>query len=737
MTDPTHPANPTPAPARPAEAMPQPVQSAQDDRENFDPLLECLLVIVALRGGVLSREAAIAGLPLEQGRLTPSLIERSARKGGLSSRIVRQPLKRLNIHLLPALLLLKDHRSCVLIGLDAAGGTAKVVFPEHADAQVELPLETLLSQYSGRIVYLQPRFRFDARVPEVGQVRRRHWFWSAMAENSALYRDVLMAAFFLSLFALAMPLFVRNVYDRVVPNQAVNTLWVLAIGVGIVLVGDLILRTMRSYFLDLASKRVDVKLSAYIMERVLATRLEHRPISAGSFAANLRSFETVRDFITSTTVTAFIDLPFALVFLLVIGLIAWPMTLPIIVGMAVSIVGSLMVQGKMHELSETTYRASAQRNATLIESLVGLETLKALGAESTMQRKWESSVIFLSQIANRLRLLSAATMGLAQWVAQTVNVAMIVLGVYLIMDNQLTMGGLIACSILSARAMAPIGQVAGLLTQYHHATTAFASLNTIMAQPTERQDDANFLTRTSFQGEIEFKDVSFCYPGQDFEVLKGVSFKIKAGERVAILGRVGSGKTTLLKLMLGLYQPSQGSVHLDGIDLRQLDPAEVRRSCGYVSQEATLFYGTLRDNLTLGMTHVEDREIVRAASMGALLDFVNGHPKGFDMLVGERGESLSGGQRQGVAIARAVIKNPEIILLDEPTGSMDHTSEEQVKQAFDQFTHGKTMVLVTHRTSLLALAERILVIDHGKIVADGPKKQVLEALRQGRIGRAS
>ncbi|MCD6525940.1 MAG: type I secretion system permease/ATPase [Desulfuromonas sp.] len=708
-----------------------------DTMDGFDPLLECLLIVVGLRNGVLSREAAIAGLPIEDGRLSPGLLERAAKRGGLVSRIVRQPLARLNEHLFPALLLLNDHQSCVLVAMDKQQSTATVIYPEHGEAQVKVSIADLEQRYSGRVIYLQPKFKFDERAPEVGSVRRRHWFWSVLGENFGLYRDVLFAAFFLSLFALVMPLFIRNVYDRVVPNQAVHTLWMLAIGVVIVLVGDLVLRTMRSYFLDLASKRVDVKLSAYIMERVLGTRLEHRPLSAGSFASNLRSFETVRDFITSTTVTAFIDLPFALIFLVVIGMIAWQLTLPIIAGMLVVVIASLLVQSKMRELSEITYRASAQRNATLIESLVGLETVKALGAEAKMQSKWESSVGFLSQVSMRLRLLSTSTMNLALWVTQSVNVALIVVGVYLIIDNQLTMGGLIACSMLSSRAMAPIGQVAGLLTQYHHATTAFSSLNTILGQPTERSEESNFLTRQTFQGDIEFKDLSFSYPGQEFNVLKDISFKIKAGERVAVLGRVGSGKTTLLKLMLGLYQPTQGSIYIDGIDLRQLDPAEVRRSSGYVSQDAMLFYGTLRDNLSIGMNHVEDAEVIRAARAGALLDYVNSHPQGFDMVVGERGESLSGGQRQGVAIARAVIKDPPILLLDEPTGSMDHTSEDQVKREFAQFSQGKTTVLVTHRTTLLEMVDRIIVLDGGKIVADGSKKQVMEALRQGRIGRAS
>lgn len=707
------------------------------DVDGLDPLLECLLVVVGLRGRILSREAALAGLPLEGGKLSPSLFDRASKRGGLVSRVVVQPLNRLNAALFPAVLFLNDQQSCVLVRIDTNQDVAHVIYPEMGESQVEISLADLANKYVGRVIYLQPKFKFDERAPQTRNMRHRHWFWRVMYENFDLYRDVLIAAFLLSLFALAMPLFVRNVYDRVVPNQALHTLWVLASGVGIILVGDLVLRCMRSYFLDLASKRVDIKLSSYIMERVLGTRLEHRPLSAGSFASNLRSFETVRDFITSTTVTALIDLPFAIVFLVVIGMIGWQLTLPIIGGMLIVVIFSLLVQGKMHELSESTYRASAQRNATLIETLVGLETIKALGAEAKMQSKWESSVNFLSQISTRLRFLSVTTMNTALWVSQAVNVVLIIVGVHLIIENQLTIGGLIACSLLSSRALAPIGQVAGLLTQYHHATTAFSSLNTILAQPTERADDSNFLTREILDGDIEFKDLSFNYPNQEFSVLKNVSFKIKAGERVAILGRVGSGKTTLLKLMLGIYQPTQGSVYIDGIDLRQLDPAEVRRDTGYVSQDATLFYGTLRDNISIGMNQVDDSQVIAAARAGALLDYVNAHPQGFDMIVGERGESLSGGQRQGVAIARAVVKDSPILLLDEPTGSMDHSSEELVKREFETFTQGKTTILVTYRTTLLDMADRIIVLDAGKIVADGSKKQVMEALRQGRIGKAS
>ncbi|MGV8992386.1 MAG: type I secretion system permease/ATPase [Thiobacillus sp.] len=702
-----------------------------------DTLLECLLVVVRAHGGTLSHQAAIDGLPLVNNRLTPSLFQRAAKRAGFSSKIIQKPLNDINPALFPAILLLNNEEACILLGWKDEGRTARLIFPELGDAEALLPRDELAARYAGHTILARPEFRFDARTPEVGRVKHRHWFWGTLAENTPLYRDVLLAAFMINVFAIAMPLFTMNVYDRVVPNHAIETLWMLAAGVAIVLIADLVLRTMRGYFLDLASSRVDVRLSAYIMERVLGLRMENRPLSAGSFAANLRSFETIRDFITSATVTAFIDVPFALIFLIVIGWIAWPLVIPIVFGMLLVVAYALTVHSKMHELSETTYRASAMRNATLVESLVGLETIKALGAESVMQRKWELSANFLSRVGAQLRLLSSSTINGAMWAQQFVSIMVVVVGVYLIADGNLTLGGLIASTMLSSRAMAPIGQVAGLLTQYHNAATALKSLDNILQQPVERPADSNFVARQHFTGDIEFKDVDFNYPEQDMAALRNVSLKIRAGEHVAILGRVGSGKTTLEKLILGLYQPTSGAVLVDGIDLRQLDPAELRRNVGYVPQDVTLFYGTLRENLTIAANAADDAAVLRAAQVGGIIDFVNSHPKGFDMLVGERGESLSGGQRQAVAIARATINDPPILLMDEPTGSMDHSSEEEIKQQLSTYAAGKTMIVITHRTSLLDLVDRIIVIDSGKIVADGPKAQVVEALRQGRIGKAS
>jgi len=702
-----------------------------------DQLLECLRIVARAHGTVPTREALMAGLPSEDARLTPALFARAAQRAHLSTQWVRRPLARLNPALLPAVALLHDQRACVVLSVSDDRSHVRVAYPELPDAPVEMALEELQADYAGRTVYARPTHRYDARTPQVRAGRHGHWFWSVIAESRPLYRDVLIAALLANLFALGTPLFMMNIYDRVVPNLAFETLWVLAGGLALMLVSDLVFRVMRGRFVDLASSRADVKLSAFIMERVLGLRMEQRPSSAGSFAANLRSFESVRDFIGSASVIAFIDLPFALVFIIVIGWISWPMLIPLILGALVMLGYALAVQGRMHELAETTYRAGAQRNATLIEGLVGFETIKSLAAEGPFQRKWEQSAALLARVGGHLRLLSSTASNTSSFVQQIINLVIVIVGVYLVADRQLTIGGLVACTMLAGRAMGPVGQVAGLLVQFHIASTSLTSLDEMMARETERSDSDGFISRGRLRGAIEFRDVSFTYPGQTAPSLRNVSFSIQPGEKVAILGRIGSGKTTLEKLILGLYRPTEGAVLVDGVDLRQIDPAELRRQIGCVQQDVMLFYGSLRENITMGAPMAEHADIVKAAELGGILGLVNQHSQGFDMLVGERGESLSGGQRQGVAIARAVINDPPILLLDEPTSSMDYSSEEDIKRRLIDYARDKTVVLVSHRTSMLDMAQRIIVMDGGKIMADGPKEQVVNALRQGRVGKAS
>ncbi len=709
----------------------------QQDALHPDPLLDCLVELTRIFGRPASRASLAAGLPLVQGGMTPSLFSRSAARAGLAAKVVRRPLDQISAGVLPLVLLLDGDRACVLLAWEAEGTRAKVLLPESGEGEVTLSRAELEARYVGIAISVRPRFQFDRRAPEVHAKREGHWFWATMAQQLPLYRDVLGAALLINLFALAAPLFTMNVYDRVVPNFAVETLWMLAIGLGLVIAIDYVVRLLRGHFIDMAGSRIDVQLSAQIMERVLGMQLAHRPASVGAHAATLRSFESVRDFIASATVTAVVDLPFALLFLLVVGYISLPLVLVPVVGIVVIGLYSWIVQERMHKLAETTFRASAMRQATVIEALTAMETVKAHGAERVMQGRLEETAAFLAATSARLRLMSSSVMNGVASLQQVMTLATVVAGVYLIHQGELTMGGLIAVSMLGSRALGPLGQVVGLLMQYQNARTSLTALEGTMKAPPERAEGVTYLHRPQLKGQIAFDDVHFAYPGREQESLRGVKLRIKAGEHVVVLGRVGSGKTTLNRLVLGLYPPTKGTVSLDGIDLRQLDPADVRRNIGYVAQDPMLFYGTLRENITIAAPYADDAAVLAAAHLGGLTEFVNAHPQGFDMIIGERGESLSGGQRQGVAIARAALLDPQVLLLDEPTGSMDYSSEAQFKERLRAYGQGRTVVVVTHRSSLLDLADRVVVLDEGRVVADGPREQVLADLKAGRVGKAS
>jgi ATP-binding cassette subfamily C protein LapB len=703
---------------------------------HLDELLECVLAAAKHFEISTTRSALLAGLPLENNRVTPSLLTRLCARASMSGRLAKRTIESIRPGLLPVILLLGDQRACLLVQW-LPNGNALVRLPENHDTVVEVARDELQSQYLGIAFFLKPKFRFEARAPENARPTNEHWFWGVVSQNWRLYRDSLLAAFLVNVFALVMPIFSMTVYDRVVPNRAEETLWVLAIGAVLVMIFDMLIRTMRSTILDAAGKRIDVTLSARIMERVLGLGLADRPASVGSFAANLRAFESVRDFIASASITTLVDLPFVLLFLLAILWISPWLILPPVVCIVMLVTVSLVIQRKMEEVVELTQRAAAQRNATLVESLVSIETVKVSVAESTFQRKWEDATRFLAEHGSKLKFLSSATMNIAQMVQQLVSVTSIIVGVYLLINNQISMGAIIAASMLSARALAPFAQVAGLLTQFHQAKSGLASVERHMQTQPERAQNANFLHRSRFDGAIEFKNVTFCYPGQDQTALNGVSFKIAAGEKVGFIGKVGSGKSTLHRLVLGLYRPTGGSILIDGIDSRQIDPAELRSAIGFVSQDVNLFYGTLKENIALGAPFASDDDILRAAEIAGVSDFANRHPRGFDMMIGERGESLSGGQKQSVGIARALINESPMLLLDEPSSAMDHQSEEILKKQLRVYSSEKTLLLVTHRTSLLDLVDRLIVLDQGQIVADGPKAQVVEALQAGRIGRAA
>ena len=698
-----------------------------------DPLLDCLVQLTNLHGKPYTAQALSNGLPLVDQRLTPSLLARAAARAQFSTRIVQRSLDAVPQGLLPAILILHGDRACLLLRT-LESGRFLLQYPE-SESPVEVEAQALLQDYAGLMCFVRPQYRFEPRSVQQGmEPRSSHWFWAVILENRRLYRDALLAAVLINVFALAMPLFSMNVYDRVVPNNAVETLWVLAIGISLVLIFNFVLTTTRAYVVDAASKRVDVQLSAQIMERVLDLRMESRPASVGSFAANLRSFESVRDFIASASLTTLVDLPFVLLFLVAIAWVSPWMLIPPVVAIAAILLVSFWAQARMESLTLKTFQASSQRNALLVESLTNLEAVKTLNAQSGVQRLWESSTQYIAYMGGKIKFISSGTVNFVQTLQQLVTIAVVVIGVYQVQDSALSMGGIIAASMIAGRCLAPFGQVAGLMMQFHNARTSLNSIDNYMKMPVEHEAEREFVSRPDLRGAIEFRNVSFSYPGSEQASLSGVSFSLRPGERVGIIGRIGSGKTTLEKLVLGLYQPSEGSVLIDGMDARQIDPVDLRRAIGHVPQDPMLFYGSLKHNLLVGAPFADETDMLHAARIAGVDDFAARNPKGYDMLVGERGESLSGGQRQSIAVARALINDPAILLLDEPSSNLDNQSEAQLKRRLEEASQGKTILLVTHRTALLTLVDRLIVIDGGRIVADGAKDQVIEALKQGRIG---
>lgn len=697
-----------------------------------DPLLDCLVLLTEIEHRPMSADALRAGLPLVDNRLTPELFIRAASRAGMSSRIVERQLTDIPQQVLPAVLLLKDGGACLLTAMDRETGTAEMHRPGLAGRQI-INLSELAQTYSGNSIFVQRQHQFDERTPEVINVRSRHWFWGAMSDAWPIYRDVLLGSFLINLFALVSPLFIMNVYDRVVPNNAIETLWVLAIGVAVVLVFDFIIKSLRGYFIDLAGKKVDVTLSALIYERVMGLKMFVRPESVGAFANNLRAFEGIRDFITSATVSTLVDLPFVILFLIVIAWLGGPLVFVPIAAIPIIVLYSLFIQNSLQEAVDHSFRGSSQKNAMLIESLSAMETIKSLSAEGAMQRKWENAVGYISTWSLRARLLSSSSVNIATLVQQLSMIGIVVYGVYLIGSGELTTGALIACVILTGRALAPTGQLANLATQYHQSKAGLHSLNEVMDLPVERPVGKSFIHRSSFAGAIAFHGINFTYPNQEDKSLTDISFSLKQGEHIALIGRIGSGKTTIERLIMGLYEPQDGAIRIDGIDTRQIDPVDLRRNIGYIPQDITLFYGSVRDNIVYGMPNADDASVLRAARIAGVTDFVDRHPLGFDMQVGERGEGLSGGQRQAIAIARALLLDPPILLMDEPSNSMDNSTEEQLKQRLTEVIKDKTLILVTHRASLLSFVNRLIVLDNGKLVADGPKNEVLEALKSGRL----
>jgi len=620
----------------------------------------------------------------------------------------------------------KNNQASLLLAID----NGKYHIWEAALNQVSQITENIFkASYVKKCILIKPSTQHDGRVSfHESIIKPSGWFWESLLKYKKVYIDVIVASLVVNILSIFSSLFSMNVYDRVIPNQAHETLWALAIGVFIAYIFDFLLRTLRSYFVDTANKKGDNEISAMLFERVMGLRLEHRPASSGSMANTLKEFDSLRDFFTSATLLSVVDLPFVLIFILVIGWIGGLLFLVPLLAIPLIILSGLIFQPALERAMNLNLTEASQKHGLLIESISNLEAIKSLSTEGYFQNKWESILEASSVSSFRSKFLATIIINLTSFIQQVAYVLIIIIGVYLIEKNALTMGGLVACTILASRAMAPLAQISSLLIRFQTASHALRGLNKLIASEQERPNNKKFLHRPSFDGGIQFDKVTFNYPGQSAHCLDNISFDIKPGDKVAILGRVGSGKTTLLKLILGLYKPQSGSVLIDGIDQNQIDPIDLRSNIGYVDQDSKLFYGTLRENIAIVKPDATDAMILEVAKIAGVEDFAKLHPLGYEMKIGEGGHGLSGGQRQAIAIARALLLNPQIILMDEPTSGMDNVAETLFIKNMHTFLKQRTLLFVTHKSSMMSMIDKIILMDAGKVVAFGPRDEVLKKL---------
>ncbi|MGB2237896.1 MAG: type I secretion system permease/ATPase [Pseudomonadales bacterium] len=692
----------------------------------FDPsqiasdLPAALATCTRLLGKPISTDALFAGIPINQGGVSLEIAARAAERAGFHCTIYEGAVGTLESQDFPCLISLNNGQFIVATSADQQ--SIHHIRPGAQSSEV-IALSDISSACSGRFLRLTP-------MADSGEADNQtpHWFWTVIKHSRHLYGEVILASFLTNLFALATPLFIMNVYDRVVPNQALNTLWVLASGVTLVMLFDLLMKSLRGYFLDIAGKRADILLSSATFEQVLNMRMQEHPARVGSFASQLQEFDQFREFFTSTTLMTLIDLPFILLFIGLIFIIAGPLGFIPLLMLPLVLSISYLAQRKLAPVIGDIFSESARKTAMLIETLNSLEAIKAIRAESTMQSRWEQHQSNLAQLGLKARLWSLTTLNLVQTVQQGATVILVIAGVYAISRGDLTVGGLIACTILTGRSLAPMAQIATIMTRYQHARAAYSSIDTIMQLPGERDFKHQFLERRQLDTNVEFKNVSFTYPGQSLPALKNIHFRIASGERVAIIGPTGSGKSTLQRLIAKLYLPTEGNLLIGNTDIHQIDPADLRKRMSYLPQEPTLLAGSVRENIRLGFPTATDEALLEAAAFGGIRSYFDQHPQGFDFQVGERGAFLSGGQRQGIALARAMLNQAELLLLDEPSNAMDQQMEQQLIDRLSRYANNRTLVLVTHRINLLQLVDRVIILNDGRIAADGTKNEILNQL---------
>ena len=696
-----------------------------------DPLLHCLALATHLLGRPVHVAALRAGFAVDNnGHIPAESLPDMARQQGLMAAWSRTRPSSVPSYALPVVVPLQDGRACVLRSIEQS--QAQVLFPESGQQELVMPVAELDAVSTGEVLVVRkPRERADQTLTPM-RGAAFEWFWGTLWRFRHFYLESMLATVVANILALASVFFTMNVYDRVVPTQAYASLWTLAIGTLLAAVLEFVMRWLKARLVDLGGKRADLAINATLLREIMSIRLEHRPQSIGIFSSSMKDFEALRDFFSSASLVVLADLPFVLLFVVLVAVVGGPLAWVPAAAVPAVLVVAWLAQKPLTISMRENMKESGDKQSVLVESVLNLELLKAHNAEGYLQRRWEQSNLAGADSYRKIRSVSNLITGLIGLLSQWVTVIMVVWGVYLIHANQLTLGGLIACVILTGRAISPLGSVLGLASRYQQAKTALETLEGLIKRPRDREVDKRYVVPEEVKGQLEALDLEFSYPGESrLPVLRRLNVSVMAKSHVALLGRVGSGKSTLIRLLAGLYLPLGGSVRLDEIDVRQIDPNEFRARIGYVPQEPQLFMGTLRENLILSDSWITDVKIVQVLQALDMYNMVAAHPKGLDMPLTEAGGGLSGGQRQLVSLARLMLRDPSLVFMDEPTAHMDQNTEARVIHVLGEWLRGRTLVLATHRPQLLEWVDRIAVIDAGQCLAEGPKADMLDKLSKG------
>jgi len=690
-----------------------------------DELLDTVAGIAAMFERPFAEGRVKKGLALDEDGFVPlDQIDHALDAVGLRCHLVRRPLAGWNTQDAPAILLVDGERPLILTGLD--GDVCSVRLP-GASVDFRVNRAQLEAAYSGQgvIVRHDPSSEAAHERPW-DEAAKHHWFWSEVWKERGQYAYVMLASFLISLLAFAMPLFTMNVYDRIIPNKAASSLWVLALGAMFAIAVEYGLRLARTGLIDEVGRGIDARLSQRLLDKVLNLPLATQRGSTGALARRVTEYEQVRDFFASTTVVLVTDIFFLFVFVGLIALLGgWLAVIPI-VSMAIMLVMGWVLQRRMSLAVADAQVDASLLQTTLIESIGSLETVKACRAEGRMLGKWRRLSASNAYTQEEMRKLTATAVNLATLCQQGTSIALIIGGFYLFNAGIISMGAIIAIVMLASRSLAPVGQLAFLMTRGRQAFVTLNSLQLLMDQEDEREKGSRSITPTIRDGRLQLDHAGFRYPETEREALADISLTIEPGERIGLIGRVASGKSTLGRLLCGLYDPTAGSYRIDGLESRQYDPHDLRETLRFVGQDAELFSGTVRENLLVGANEANDAAIIEAVKRSGADAFIGRDATGFDFHIGERGSRLSGGQRSFLVLARALVTPAHLLFLDEPTGAMDSQTEQMfVDRLRTAIPAGQTLILATHRMAVLNLVDRLIVMDNGRIVADGPRDEIL------------